>query len=189
MNISTRAEYKHAMRFFDGVAKKQLPFSTSLGLNRATGRCRDEVMKVMLNVLDRPTPFTLEAFAVKFATKRNLTAYLYAKPKQDQYLAPLVFGETETKKHIVPGKNAKLNQYGNLPRRASKAKGTFNVGNKVFKRTGRGKNKKLIMVGHFPAQRSYKKILPFERTVERAFTRWFPYEWKRAFNRAMLTAR
>ena len=188
MKLSVRTDYKQAMREFTRIERRQLPYATSVGLNNTADRCNKEVRKEIRR-LHVPTKFTLNAFRVIRSSKRKLTAYLEAKPIQAAYLMPLYTGGTETRKHIVPGKHAKINRHGNLPRRASKAKRTFNIGNQVWKRIGKGKGSRIEMVGHFPAKRTYRKMFQFEKAVEIGFNRWFSYEWNKAFRLATATAR
>jgi len=192
MKISITHEFKEAEKWLDGIRLKQLPYATMLALNETKDRCKDAVMTQMLRKLDRPTPFTMNAFdnrAALRATKRKLTSILQVKPIQAKYLYGQFYGGTETDKHIVPGKDMKLNQYGNLSRRASKAKRTFTIGNVVLKRKGKGKNSSLTVVGLFPRARTYRPRIDFERTVETTFDRWFGRNWEKMFDRAMATAR
>ena len=192
MKISVEHNFKEAEKWLDGIRLKQLPYATMLALNETKDRCKDAVLTQMLRKLDRPTPFTMSAFdnrAALRATKRKLTSILQVKPIQAKYLYEQFYGGTETDKHIVPGKDMKLNQYGNLPRNASKAKRTFSIGNVVLKRKGKGKNSTLTVVGFFPKSRSYSKRIDFESTVLTAFDRWFERNWEKMFDRAMATAK
>lgn len=202
MQISIEDSFKDAERWLDDIEKKQLPFATSVALNKTASRCRDGIMTAMLHVIDRPTPFTMEGFKIKTGSKRNLSAWILAKPIQEQYLQGIVWGGTEIAKHFTPGGKAKLNQYGNMPRTATKrmkknkAKFFYGVplglgGTKGwYARMPRNpKSKSIMLVGSFPAKRSYKPILHFEAIVERSFERWFEHEWNAAFRFAMRTAR
>jgi len=200
MEITVRHEFREAARWLNGIQRKQLPFATSLALNKTAGRVRDGLMTAMLREIDRPTDFTLNAFKIKNSNKRNLTAWIFAKPIQEKYLSLLVYGGTDGKKHIVPGVKAKLNAHGNLPR--NKSRGSTNK-KKFFKGTPKGggpsglyqrmpanpNSKKIRLIGHFPKSRTYRKLFRYERSVNTSFDRWFSYEWNKAFDRAMLTAR
>ena len=148
MRIDVRSNIKDATKWLTNIEKKQVPFATMLALNWTKDRCQDGVKTEMLRKLHKPTPFTMNLFfngAVTRATKTRSVATVEVKNVQADYLYSLFYGGTETDNHIVPGQQAKLNQYGNLPRRASKAKGTFTIKSNglpiTLKRTGRGKNK------------------------------------------------
>lgn len=202
MEISVTDNFKDAERWLGDIGKKQLPFATSLALNKTASRCRDAIMTEMLHVIDRPTPFTMEAFKVKNSSKRNLTAWLLAKPIQAEYLYEIVYGGTETKKHAVPGGKAKLNAFGNLPRTKTKTmarnrkkffygipKGLGGTKGWYQRSPANPRSQAIHLVASFPKKRSYKPLLHFEKVVERGFNRWFSYEWGAAFDRAMRTAR
>lgn len=192
MNISVRHDFKEAARWMDGIRLKQLPYATMLALNDTKDRIKDELMTQMLRKLDRPTPFTMNAFDNRWnlrATKRKLFTVLQMKPAQNKYLYAQFYGGSETDKHIVPGKEAKLNQYGNLPRRASKVNRTFKIGNSIWRRKGKGKRSSISMIGHFPRSRTYRKRIDFERTVTTTFDKWWVRSWESAFTKAMRTAR
>lgn len=196
MKINVRHNFKEAQRWMNSIERKQIPFATALALNDTKDRCQDGVKTAMLRKLDRPTPFTMNAFDNSFRTrakKRYLTAIIQVKPIQAEYLYEMFYGGTETKKHIVPGEDAKLNQYGNLPRGASKRGRTFNIVSNgtpmTLRRKGKGKNSRTEVVGIYPNRRTYRQRVNYERIVWQQFDRWFGYHWEKAFAKAMLTAR
>lgn len=175
--------------------KEQVPFAASRAINNTLKLVKRAEEAALDKYLDRPTPFTKKAYRIKFSNKRNLSGALFAMPIQNRYLAPQVFGGEVhfPKGHPVPGSRAKINAYGNLPRRATKAK---NVHNKTtrgglrgsWKVTGK-KKKKVTLVGHFVDSATYKPLLPFGRIAVSVFNRRFPREMDKAFAWAVATAR
>lgn len=195
IKVDTR-EIKKAAKWMSDIGRKQMPYAMMLTLNDVKDRGQDALTTEMLRKLDRPTPFTLNAFDKSYstrATKRNLRSLILVKQIQAEYLYDMFFGGTENKKHIVPGKEAKLNQYGNLPRNASKRKRTFTIvsnGTPIrLQRAGKGKTSKTKVIGIFPSRRSYRSRIDYEGTITRAVDRWMQWHWNKNFERALLTAR
>jgi len=110
-------------------------------LNHTANTARINLRAEMLSVFDRPTPFTLNSIRILHAKGSRLEAALWVKDEKDgaskgfapeDWVKPNVFGgERELKKSetmlrakgilpngrfIVPGKGARLDQYGNMSR-------------------------------------------------------------------------
>ena len=79
--------------------------------------------------LDRPTPFTLQAFGTEAATKAKPQARVYMRPIQSRYLQWQIDGGARSLKgfelrikgkavqaYAVPGTDVALDQYGNVSR-------------------------------------------------------------------------
>ena len=188
--IKGRVSYKPALKYLQRV-EKQSRFAKAKALTQTAWQVKDEESKALVKHLKNPTPFTRRAYRVQRATKARPVAAVYAAPIQDKYLQHQVHGGVS--KGHVPGKQQKLNQYGNLPRRATKRKNTFNATINGIKGTwqnvGKGKNRKLVLVAHFPASRKYAKRLPFHRIARDVVRRRFKGNYDRAFKGAMRTAR
>lgn len=119
LNVSVSTSAKDVQRSLDALARKQLPFATAKALTAVAKRVQADEQKAMKGVLDRPTPFTVNAVAVKGARKSDLQAVVYVRDIAAKYLEPFEFGGD----HKLIGKgitwlNPKnglpLNQYGNL---------------------------------------------------------------------------
>lgn len=104
--------------------KVRKPFAVAL--TRTAWEVRSALMGGMQDSFDRPTPFTMKAFRVEQATSSDLTATVWATPLQARYLQfQIEGGDRNTKAFekrmhmfggqvVLPGENAKLNQYGNM---------------------------------------------------------------------------
>jgi hypothetical protein len=120
-------------RTLNDLEKKNLPFAASQAVNRLARQAMLDMQAKMAEVFDRPTPYTLNAFYWKKATRRSLTAEFYAKDFAGKgtpgwkYLSPETFGGTRRMKRFeralearfgtgfaTPGRGASLDQYGNL---------------------------------------------------------------------------
>ncbi len=114
-----RAAVKQQTRRFNDFQRRQIPFAASLMLNSLAALVQADETEALSEVFDNPTPFTRRAYSVQRATKSNLTAYVYAKDIQAQYLTPWETGGRQvlgSKRAILTPKGARVNQYGNLPK-------------------------------------------------------------------------
>jgi hypothetical protein len=110
--------------------ERHLPFAMAKGLTKTGQLVKDEEIKEMKRVFDRPTPFTLNSLKLTPAKKDSLLATVWFKDPPrlgsgQHYIEPQVFGGTrELKrmekmlkmKHLMPGAGAKLDAYGNISR-------------------------------------------------------------------------
>ena len=124
-------------RKLDGVAGKQLPFAMAKTLTQTAKQAASEdVPAAMKRAFDRPTRFTLNAFAILPATKTKLRAEILPRAFAGkgnvawEYLDPEVSGGVRDAKrsekrlssvlgqrvYLVPGKGAKLDKSGNISR-------------------------------------------------------------------------
>ena len=113
---------KQVIAGLDDMAKNQVPFALSLALNRTAQVVKSEIVKVMQQVFDRPTPYTLNSLYIYPATKTHLTVEVLFKDQAQPMMIPQVEGGDRRMKrseqwlgrYWVPGKGAKLNAYGNI---------------------------------------------------------------------------
>lgn len=114
-----RSNIAELERDLSNAARREIPFATSLAINDTLGEVKDNTEKRLERVVDRPTPFTLRAFALRRSSKRNLRGVLFAKDVQADYLRWLEGGTRLPKaRAIVVPVRQKLNRYGNMPRGA-----------------------------------------------------------------------
>lgn len=116
--ISVQSNLQQIQRQFGAFIDKQLPFATATALTALGKHVQADEKKQFSRVLDRPTPFTLNAVGVKAARKSDLRAVVYVKDKAAGYLAPYESGDVQkvNGRAVLNPKASPVNQYGNLPR-------------------------------------------------------------------------
>ncbi len=123
--LSIRSNIKDIERKVSRLAFQQIPFATTLTLNRLVSIVQTAEVKNEQAVLDRPTPFTTRSIRVKRATKGARVAEVVMQGIAAKYLDPYQFGGKNvlnSKALLVPIAAAgDLNQYGNLPRNLLKS--------------------------------------------------------------------
>jgi hypothetical protein len=91
-----------AARAVQGVSDEDLPFACAYALTKAMGSAKEAEIDTMRQVFDRPTRYTLNAFAVIPATKEKLSAELYVREFGGtpawKYLGPQIHGGSRHKK-------------------------------------------------------------------------------------------
>lgn len=131
-------------RHLDALQREQIPFAMALALTETAKDIKAAERKEMLDVFDRPTPYTLNSLFLKPATKQRLEAQVYIKDEfgtakgtpATKYLAPQIFGGRRNQKrfelalqrsaklpigfneeiYAVPGEGARLDAFGNVSR-------------------------------------------------------------------------
>lgn len=122
------------------AAEKQLPFSTSQGLNKTAFDIRTAFNSGTKSAFHKPVPFTQKAFLVKKSSKRVLNTSIYAIDQQGKdrarYLRFGTAGGTRPQKgferyfekgvpndgtipsgaYFIPGPHVKINASGNVSR-------------------------------------------------------------------------
>lgn len=131
-HVSTLAE---GADFFAKL-ERQVPYATSLALNRTAKAIQDAIAADIQRVFDRPTPYTQRALRTQRATRDNLVARVDFKDgagkgtPADKFLGPQVFGGSRRQKrseraldriglprgYVVPGAAADMDAYGNMSR-------------------------------------------------------------------------
>lgn len=179
--ITVQVDTRDTTRWLNDVQRKQIPFATSVALNKTARLAQDGIKAEMKRVLDRPKPYTLGGTFVSNSTKHKLTAIVGLKdkaasgPAPAAYLGALVGGGQRTEKAMeralqsvgalpagmraMPAAGAKLDRYGNMNRAQFKEM----VGAlKSSMRTFKGKGKRMHAAGYFVAAagRSQTRHLP-----------------------------
>ena len=141
INIGVRIEGFSALSASLGSQARQVPFAASLAINRTAQRVREETLAEMSAQFDRPTPLVMKSLFISPATKAKLQAAVYLKDREiggknsrsmAEILGHQFAGGTRLRKrmenafteaglislgeYLVPGPDAKLDQYGNLSR-------------------------------------------------------------------------
>lgn len=135
--ISVQADIERALGKV-GKWQQQVPYATSVALNKTAFDVRDAEVQAMRAEFDRPTAFTLNSLYVRPATKQLLEAVVGLKDDVSKgtpawkYLLPEIKGGDRRVKRferalqskgylpngmmVVPGVGAKLDAYGNADR-------------------------------------------------------------------------
>lgn len=214
----------------------QLPYATALAMTRAAKAAQAAMPSAMEKALDNPTPYTKRSAYIRPATKKKLKAEIGIKdfaPKGTpavKYLQPLITGGKRNMKrseraltmrgklrsgqYLVPGKDARLNKYGNIPgpqvvRALSNVRGhsdryqdTSPASAARSKRRGakqyfwmpgkgifyrQGKQVKSFMV--IASEPKYQKRFDFYGVAQTKFGEAYPGELNLAIKQAMQTAK
>lgn len=124
-----------------GDQARQIPFATSMAINATARTVREATLADMATQFDRPTPLVMKSLFITPATKARLQAAVYLKDREiggknsrsmAEILGHQFAGGTRLRKrledaftgaglispgeYLVPGPDAKLDQYGNLSR-------------------------------------------------------------------------
>jgi hypothetical protein len=132
MQVDIRSNVREVSRWLDDAQKKQLPFATVYAMTLTARDVRTEEVNVMKRVFDRPTPYTLNALAVKSATRKSLVASVEFKEfggtPAKRFLNPEVHGGPRSQRsseiqiapllkgysYLVPARGIALDAYGNV---------------------------------------------------------------------------
>jgi hypothetical protein len=135
-NLDVRADMARLTQNIAYFEQHEIPFVTAYALTKTAQDIRTEEYRVMEQVFDRPTRFTLNSLMVKTANKKNLQASVEFKEGFNsipawKYLGPQVEGGPRRHKsfesHLirngimlphefaVPGAGAKRDAHGNIP--------------------------------------------------------------------------
>lgn len=127
-----------AQRTLSEIEQRQLPFATMQAINQTSFAVRDRWAEIIPRIFDNPTPLTRRAVLFRRATRQNLEAFIFFRDQAAggtapaKYLQEQVFGGQRRAKRSdkalqakgvmpngyfwVPGKEAKRDRFGNLPR-------------------------------------------------------------------------
>lgn len=204
--FSVESNVKQFTQNIKRLSKDQIPFATSLAINKTADDVANAITAQMPKKLDRPTPFTLQAYRTrggrfkgKRARKNDLTAILIPGKAQAEYLSYQVFGGTRTPRGQAIGvpyqPNARLNKFGNVPNRRAglvKRKTEFvaniNGVEGVWRRFGRG-GKQLKLIHAFENQVSYRPRLPIFKIANGVIRSRMARNFRTSYLRAIRTAR
>lgn len=136
INISTKVDVRNIIKQLADVKDKQLPFATSLAINRTAQKVKAKEEHEIKDVFDRPTPYIQNSVFIKPSNKQTLTAEVKLKdvtvkgnPANKILDAEIGGGQRRLKRYekalqavgalppgyyTVPGEAAKMDQYGNV---------------------------------------------------------------------------
>lgn len=134
IKINTSVDVRGVIKQLADVKDRQLPFATSLAINRTAQKVRAREQHEIRDVFDRPTPFIQNSVFIKPSNKNNLTAIVNLKdqgraPASKILRAEIGGGERRLKAYeialrsigalpdgmlTVPGEAARIDQFGNV---------------------------------------------------------------------------
>ena len=185
------------------LARDQLPFASALALNDAALDVVASERRAVHRSFDRPTPFTLNAFYVRRASKGRQVAVVGVKPRQREYLGLQVEGGVRypARRALLVPKGQRLNRYGNIPRGAVRRAlarddtfsgtigGTAGVWRRRRGRKGRrGSAAPTLLVAFIPSA-SYRPRFDFQGGARAEALARFPIHFDRRLRQAIATAR
>lgn len=179
MQISIKTNFGDIVKKIDDLGK-QGRFAAAVALTGTAQDIKAEEVKVMSQVFDRPTRYTLNSLYIKTATKESLEARVWVKDtdKPAHYLLPEIEGGTRYQKRYeallrirgilaadertVPGAGAKLDAYGNMSRgqivQIISQLGAFNLAGASQNATSSRRSRaKRAVVGYFVARKGEEK--------------------------------
>ena len=164
------------MRQLHDLQKKRIPSAIAKGLNLTGEDINKRLKLTMPTYIENPTPFTLNAFGLTFASKTTQRARVFIKDIQAKYLIWQIRGGVRSARGSgtgVPVRGVKtLNKYGNIPgRRSGLVKGkkqyiaTAGGRTGVWERTGGKTNPGQRLVIGFHKRVTYRARWPYYKLV------------------------
>ena len=139
VQVNIKSDIDRVTASFSGKLQGQIPYAASRAMNATIDIARDEIVKDMRSVFDRPTPYALNGLRTVKTNKRELKVSVAFKDEAgkggtpaDKFVAPQVFGGNRRLKRFeralqrigampsgsfaVPGAGAVIDSYGNMAR-------------------------------------------------------------------------
>lgn len=201
MQFGIKSNMEEVERGLNDVARRQMPYAVSVAINDVLKDIKRTSEQRLRSQLDRPTPFTLKAFGIRFANKRTLTGMVFVKDAQADYLKWAEDGGRRTPKGravLMPVKQ-RLNKYGNLPRgsvaRTVAKPDTFSGAPNgkpgargIYQRIGKGGSKLKLLIS-YAEKAVYKPRLGFKIGAMRTAEARLPAALYAALRKAIANAR
>jgi len=196
ISINVRSTLSQIAKDIARDFRSQIPFATAKALTATAQDLQVALNAKVETVFDRPTPFTKKAIGITIANKSSLTARVFVKDIQAQYLGLQIEGGTRTPKGralVVPA-GLRLNQYGNIPRgklkallaRADVFSGRVGGVAGIWQRTRKGPVK--LLIAYEPTAK-YRRRLPFYETARAVVSKRLVLNFGAALTAAIRTAR
>ncbi len=212
ISLSVKSNLDGLENVFDQLARGQVPFATSLALNRVADFAKIALQVEMNRVFDRPKPFVINSLFIKRSTKTNLTATIFHSDKVAPYLdAEIVGGPRQEKRFeillgndvLVPTSHTPRDAYGGVSRAfiakvlsqaAIHSKGEYvlvmpgqrsKLAPGVYQRV----NGKIIALFLFKTSTVYEKRYDMQGVVDRVVKAEFDRQFAAQMDYALSTAR
>ena len=192
---------KRQLRKLSATAARQVPFATSLALNKTAHSVRkNTVERVYPQSFDvKNKSFARAAFRVQNSNKRNLRARVFDRLGRPWLETQIRGGQKRpisssrlavpiNVRRLASGRISKRNQARNLPRSFVRDFGRGR-GPAVWQRVGRGKRQRLRLAYELEPSVRIRPAFPFYREAERVTQAQFPRQFDAAMRRALATAR
>jgi len=124
------------------VLPKRIATAAAAGINKTVRHIEQNELVAMESSIDRPTPFSINAFKTFTATPIRLASKLFVQPIQAKYLRYTVYGGRLDKLLVPVLPNISLNQYGNI---IGKRKGLDGI--KAAVKKGKANKKRGLFIG------------------------------------------
>lgn len=115
MDVSVEADIKEVSKMLTRLEKKEIPFASSVAINKTAQEVYEATTKSIKTHFDKPVPFTTRAIGVKRSNKRYLKASVFIKDRQYSYLKYGIEGGIRDEGFATLPVNQKTNVYGNIP--------------------------------------------------------------------------
>lgn len=128
ITFGIKSDIDEVSRAFDVMGKDQVPFATSLAMNRTAQLVQKTLITTMRSIFDRPTPFILNSTFIASSTKSRLQVTIGHKDASGRipssaFVKSEIEGGSRLMKasekalghYYAPSKNVSLDQYGNVP--------------------------------------------------------------------------
>ena len=210
VEVNIKSNVKEFKKGLTGVQKKQIPFATSVALNKTgvlvlvgLGRTAAKTFEggataSTLRALKPPKGLKGTRHNIKFSTKKDLTTEIFLPAWASKYLKYQIDGglrKTPGKGTGVPTRNKKLNKFGNIPGRSSgliKGKKQFFANIKgtegVWERYGTGgRNVRLLIA--FEKDTNYRPKFSYYGTARKMVRVHFKRKMKIELAKALRNAK
>lgn len=136
INIKANLDVRGIIKQLADIKDKQIPFATSLAINKTAQKVKAAEEHEIRDVFDRPTPYIQKSIFIKPSNKQNLTARVWVKdqaitgvPATKILAAEIAGGQRRLKRYevalravgalpagyyTVPGEAATIDSYGNI---------------------------------------------------------------------------
>ena len=190
-SMSIKDDLADLTKKLTNLQKEQIPYATGEALTATTWNARLFAQDGMMRDLSKPKAFTLNAFKVQKATKRNLTAHIELKPIQAQYLGWTLEAGTKARAQGIPvpisGVRMTKGRYEKLLSQPDVFRGMIKGIEGLWRREPYGRVKLLFVIKREVDYDPY--AWRYYRDVERAIAARFPVHFNREMVKALATAR
>lgn len=214
LGFKVKSNIGDVAKAFEKMAQGQVPFATSLAINRTAELAKSALRSHMTTVFDRPKLYVINSLFIKRSSKTKLTATIFHSDKVSPYLKAEIEGGNRNEKRfeikvgrdiLVPTNNVRRDSYGGVsktfitkvlkeakPLRAKtkyvivKERGRGKLKPGVYERTNDGRIRALFLIKDTAR---YDKRYDMIGVVQRIVQSHFGAQFNIAMDHALSTAR